>query len=426
MFGIRNTKRYLALASLCLVAASVTAQAQASVPLLVPSVSTTLNTASFKFTTSLPTKAVISIGTDKTYGLTVLDRSKTSHWITVRSLRPATTYYYAVRATPAKSKPMAKTGSFMTNAPGSVPATMTTQNNKVLINGVPSFLMMVDGWVCPTQQVIHDNAAMGLSIFAGVLATSCPDADPAQGITSLHDMLAANKAWWLGIGGDNGGTTQADLPELLNWEGSGISFISNIPSLVGCNDHSTGVLYRNTLSLARSRPVVYHTLLFDISSKVKNCINAPRLQSLFRTVVVAGASGVKFVTEPQATPAGLSISQEVQDQSAKLASEVATLGPVILNGAPLMVKTNPASAVKVRGWLYGGVMYFLAVNTEGKPAAATFSTTGLNGQATVQVLGENRVLKVANGVLADQFESLDSFQGSHWYKVLPPAPLAKK
>ncbi len=409
VLGIRNMKRCLVLAVLCLVVASVTTpQAQGTpTPSLISSVTATLNTVTVSVTTPVPTQLILSIGTDKTYGLSVLDRSKMLHRVTVRGLRPATTYYYAVQATPAKGRPSTASGMFATGPIG--PATVTAKNGKILLNGVPFFPIMADEFACPAQQIVDDNIALGINVL-----------DPSDGgsicdssVESLHAMLSG-KTWWLEhVGGYDAAAVQ-QLPELMNWQG-GITFTQTPSVLIGCNETSTDPLYQRIHGLAKVGPVIYWLWLSDPVPSVKNCLDGPRLQNLFWTVVAAGGLGMKYITQQRLDQsAGISVNSDVSEEAGILAKQMATIGPAILMGQHLLVTTDAkGAAVKLGAWQYGGVVYIVAVNTANSPATWTFTVPSPSNLNTTQVLWENRNVMNSSGMISDQFNPL----AVHIYKV---------
>jgi hypothetical protein len=98
-------------------------------------------------------------------------------------------------------------------------------------------------------------------------------------------------------------------------------------------------------------------------------------------------------------------SQPIADEIGRLSREIVSLAPALLaeDGAATVTPANTPVRVGVR--TYNGATYVIAVNSWIEPTTARIEVPGLRA-ATVHVLGENAVLKVRGGVIADSFRGL--------------------
>ena len=187
----------------------------------------TFTTATFTVATGVPTKLVISTGTDKRYLVPTPDRLRARHVVTVRGLAPDTAYNALVVATPKKGRPAKQWVEFTTLAPGDAPAVVTRLGNKLLLNGLPFYASLVDtDNPCP-DQVASGAANMKASILdyytGSYVPTSC-DGDPTLTWSAYLDNLLSGKLWLRASDNKVSGNNQSqalrnqNLKELLNWQ----------------------------------------------------------------------------------------------------------------------------------------------------------------------------------------------------------------
>ena len=412
--------RLMALAGMCLVVALAVIQAQPTKAgdtpgpnctqfgtVSVLSVCATLNTVNFQFTTTKPTSASISISTDRSFALTVLDsKLKKVHNVTIRSVAPATNYNYLVKATPKTGKPATWNGSFVPQPYGSVPMNIGASNmHKLTLNGVPFFV--IEHLVgCPTPETFAFDLSAGINAVEGA-TLSCPDpvGTPSDNAVALHAILDGQTAWRDSTTAP-GAQVPGGLPELLNW-GAGIRTENHqVGVLYGCTKQydSTVALYGAISKDAVSSPVV------SVNEIPKGgCINGARVRNIFWTIVEAGGGGVEYQY----------VHMDDLDDDARIATkqssdQMATLEPAIQNGKLITVRTTGCSSVKPRFVIYGGVLYGVAVNNNDTATRCTFSLPKTAGRV-VQRLWERGSVKLKAGSFSDKFSPL----GVHLYRVMP-------
>ena len=419
-------RRFVALlTTLCLVVATATAQAQATKPafkLTIKPTVTTFTTAKFVVTTSVATRLTIATGTDRNNLVPTPDRLKTGHVVSVRGLAPNTNYYALITATPKTGKAAKAWRTFKTAAPGSAPATVTSRGNKILLNGQPFFPIMVEGLTCPDQPTISSNGSMGVDIFDNGAMRGClENQDSLQSIPELHAMFGGKM--WLSDRNASDAQLLQGLPELLNWT-TNIAFLAAYNYVGGCGDYippsgstAAGGIFTSIQRASHSGPIGYYTDVTNLVGPGKRfCLVAADLKVIFWTVVAAGGSGIKYNTQlPWDPSTGVSVNSDVQVAAAQVAAWMGTLGPAILSGKSVQIKSDPKSTVKLAGWQYGGHTYLVAVNTDSKATRATFSVPGLTATTTAKVMWESRAVKFNNSTISDSFAPL----AVHIYQVAP-------
>jgi hypothetical protein len=402
----------LIISILCLVVAAATTTAPASKAGALPSCSKfgivtacpTLNQVKVSFTTSSPTTASVNTSVDTGYEQTVLDkRLKKVHSITIPE-NPAATYHIKVTATPSKGKSSTWVGSFTTGAIGSVPATVTSNGNKLLLNGVPSTLIMVYGYYCST----NSYTSSALSLGAKVIQEGSPQ--PCD-ITTLHAGLG-NQVWWY----SRSPTDQqqlAGLPELLP--------VTSTLRLVadpgwGCNRSSDTNFYNLVKAHSAQQPV---ESVLNVSENLdlrhKNCLSSEDLHSLFWTTFAASGMGVEYYAHG-ATVDSFSVLPTIPAQASADAARLATLTSGLAAGKNLVAKIDPTSAVKLRTWTYGGVIYVIAVNTGSSTTSASFTIPNTKSKTAVGLWGTPNLAVGKDGTTKASFKPL----GVSFWKLLPP------
>lgn len=417
--------RFVALMVLCLVVATAAAQAQATggFRIGVAPIVTTFTTAKFVVTTPVATRLTIATGTDRTYLIPTPDRLKFRHVVSVRGLAPNTNYYALITATPKTGKAVKVWKTFKTAAPGSAPATVTARGNKILLNGQPFFPIMVGAFTCPDQEFVRNVSLLGTSILDFVGGTGCGGdrtLTPAERVQKMHTLLNG-QVWWLERYARQEVDRQElqDLPELIggqlsvlkNWEQPIIedvcSATTKLYSAVAQSTITQTVVYWASLAIAPHR-----------SGEVW-CLDGQSLKMAYWTVVSAGGDGVAYSTRDAGNTSYFDVRPDVLAQAAKQSRQMATLGPCILTGKPVAVKSDTRSSLRFGAWRYGESTCIIAVNTKNTATIGTFGVDSLAKAKTAQVMWEGRNVKVASGSISDRFAPL----AVHIYKVLP-APVA--
>jgi hypothetical protein len=147
--------------------------------------------------------------------------------------------------------------------------------------------------------------------------------------------------------------------------------------------------------------------------------------------IVHGSLGLIYFChqfKPRFVEAGLLADEEMARAVGAINRQIHELGgvlqsPTIRDGASVRVSplqsdseraqaltTGPLATMVKR---HGGAVYLFAVRMEATPAKADMQLGGLQGKATVEVLGEDRAIDAFNGCFTDDFESY----AVHLYKV---------
>ncbi len=414
--------RLVALFVLCLVVAAVTAQAQANPAAQIAGLDcskVTFTTVTCAFTTNVPTQSSVATGTTKQVLVPTPDlRYRTRHSITVRGLMPNTRYLAVISATPKKGKLIRVGRLFQTAAPGSTPATVTSNGNKLLLNGQPFFPIMVRAFSpCPEAQTVVGTVSLGANIFEAfdsVLNCIGVGQDPAQWGQSLH-LALGNKLWWFE---HNTAARQhlqdQGLPELINWQATSL-----FADIAGNEDlcKSSRQLYEQMSKASKSKALLFMTPLAAFPGRPgeKWCLTAQALNRIYWTTVIAGLRGIEYITTDAGNGPDFDVPSDRVNQAAKLADQMATLGPALLTGKPLGVKSGVKSQVKVGAWQYVGTTYVIAVNTDDSAITGTFTVPN-NAAREAQVFWEGRNVKVKRGSISDRFTA----QAVHIYRLTAP------
>lgn len=416
MFGTLRIAHFVALATLCLVVATTTAQAQTRsfTPVITP---IGLNTVKVSFTTPTPTTASVSTSTDMSFALTVLDvRPKKVHNITIRALAPATTYNIKVVATPVKGKASMLVSSFPTGAIGSVPATLTTVNGKTYLNGVRYFPIVPVGRHCLDQALTDANLSMGIKLMPDPLLTDLDECTGAATSPGELDNLLRGRAWVYGTWADSVQAIQG-ASAILDWQAK-FRLLQEPGSLQGCSEYfaSSAPLFAAVKAEAKKGPTMYWVVLvnqIDPNSKPL-CLDGPGMRNVFWTSIIGGVQGLQYFTSMLVT-GKMNVRDDVAEAAGAAASCMVNIGPAILNGKPLTVAIDPKSPVKLGAWRYGGVTYIVAVNTEKSSTSVSFSVPGMGGIVAQTLCEPSRTLKLNGDSITDEFVPVDV----HTYRVMP-------
>ena len=380
------------------------------------SVCTTLNTAKISFSSTKPTTARIYTSFDKSYGLLVLDRRfKTTHSITIRSLTASTGYNIKLAVTPKTGKTAIYTGSFRTADIGSVPATVTAGNGWLLLNGVRFFPIVGLTGAClkDSDKLVDKYVAMGTNILQDV--ASC-DGNTDNWPDELGPMLG-NKSW---VDARTVGPAQVKalqaVPQYLDWQAPA-RLLQNPSSLLRCTGTlaSSAPLYAAVKNESGKGITMYMATLANHGTPTETpyCLDGTGMRNLFFTAVIANAQGLVYFPYIPVT-GQLDVLDDVAKAAKASAQCMSTLGPAILNGTHLQLQTTSGS-VKAAGWIYGGVTYIAAVNTERTAVSSTISLLNPRSTTAQTECEPSRTLKLVNGSLSDHFSPL----AVHFYRVAP-------
>ena len=379
-----------------------------------PTVSTTLTSATITIQTEVPTRANLSLSSDRSLALTVLDGLKTSHRITVHGLRPATTYNFRLRTMPVGGVETTQAAAtFSTATYGATAASATVSGKNVLINGSPffaivSYLHFVPGVfneTCPTPQIIKSNVAAGVELLIGQ-TSRCDESDLPTAISKLHSVLDQG-LWWAEDsqhGSYKGMDTElAPLPEhLADW--SSLLYSGTLiggPGIWECSGNGHGAVrpakaYSQIVTLAKTGPVEY----------AAGCLDAVHTPNETWLGIIAGARILVFYDDRASGLDAAGFTPQLD--------KIATLAPAFLNGRGIPLRASSPS-IRAAAWSFGGVNYVAAANITGRSVRASLG--GLLASTSADALWENRRVRVKNGSLVDGFRPFEV----HLYKVLPPS-----
>jgi hypothetical protein len=423
VFGIRIIKRLTALALLCAVVAPVTAaQARSTssattftTSTLVVGVNPSLSSAVFTVRTDTASKVSVMTGTDRQNMVgKVVATLKPSHTVTVTPLAPATSYFYSVTTTERNGRTSTKVGSFRTDGVRS--ATMSVKNGRFRLNGAPFFpIMGMMYTACPKQDVVIDNASMGVNVLDHWYTSNCYDSSkgirrPVTG-EELHSLLK-NRVWWL----ERKDAPVAGLPEQLDFADNLFLELS-AGDLWGCSPRgSSATTWYEKLKtsvaeqLAQETATVYFAAV-TATGGIKSCFNARRFTAQFWTAFLAGAAGFEYDNQHGSREDGVEVKADVMAQAGIETNRLKTLYPVVLSGDERQVNSSQ-NAVKARGWSWGGSLYVIAVNTANRDVSAELKLGGTRNGAA-KVLWERRSEAVRSGVLKEQFNAHEV----HFYRL---------
>ncbi len=396
--------------------------------------------------TAVPTTGRVSVGSPELGPTRWLPPTAlgTDHALTVGSLSPRRTFRVWIRSS-ADDGAQDETSFDVTTPAPTGPITAATGGGVLQLDGQPWFPLLVFG-LCS----VHIDTALAADI---TLVAFNPCGGLEEQLSALDGRaLSAGSAtdepsgdpgvigWFYPDEADAQGMTGDTLPTLpggptfltlTNHFYSGAEPLPQgrgmYPSLVARADVIGFDLYplqewcqrdrlvdvelaqRELVQLAAGKP----TFQWIEASEMK-CRETPGQEVTPETVraeswlaVIGGAAGLGFF--PAAWTA------EVEHAIRRVAEESAILTPSLLGRAiPTNVVDGPAT-VRLAAWTDGRAIVVAAVNAGRAPATARFSVDGVGGR-TLSVLGENRTITAAGGVLADVFAPLEV----HVY-VLPPA-----
>lgn len=136
--------------------------------------------------------------------------------------------------------------------------------------------------------------------------------------------------------------------------------------------------------------------------------------------LVRGAKGLIYFShefKPKFVEAGMLADAEMLAAITKINKQIHELAPVlnspsVKDGASVET-SNAEVPVECLVKRHGGATYLFAVGMRDGTTTASFKIAGLSGAAKATVLGEDRTVDVADGVLKDEFKPWDA----HLYKI---------
>lgn|GEM_PF-7108399 len=414
MTGTRNTLRFVALAALCLVVASVTASGTQATTTASVSVEAALNYATFAVQASSPSHFVVSVGTDTANMVSRKELAwKSADTIRISPLAPATHYYYTVSSTAKNGRTSVVRDSFDTG--GVEQANLSATTGRFLLNGVPFFPVMATAFgECPdTTNVVEADVAMGVNVLDHSGWPMCSNAQHTAHWPTAEELhgLLQNKIWWLERANRHNRnpdpnapqpTSFDSLPELLHLQGN----LTMDPNPGVCAI-SPAALYDKLVSKAGgSSPFVYNPNLADpgmaegATTSSGSCLDGDRMTAVFWASFLAGVDGMEYTTQiPVRQLDGVEVAGEVKAQAKRQAARLNTLYPAIVGSRGRAIPTAESS-IKAKAWSYGGNTYVVALNASGQSASAKLMV-GIHGRA--KVFWENRGESIVRGAIADHF-----------------------
>jgi hypothetical protein len=136
--------------------------------------------------------------------------------------------------------------------------------------------------------------------------------------------------------------------------------------------------------------------------------------------IIHGSKGLIYFVhewEPKFNESALLSDPQMLEAVTAINRQITELAPVLnsptIAGAANVLSDNDAVPIATMVKKHAGATYVFAVAMRAGETAAAFTIQGLEGDKTVQVLGENRTLASKNGVLKDKFQPWDV----HLYRV---------
>ena len=388
------TKRFAACIALGLVAASVTIPANASTHLGV-TVTPKVESMNFVFSTPVPTKVTLSMGTDKSYGLSVPDSLKKKHGITVHALRAGTQYYCSIRATPTKGK--AFTWSAPCPTAPVAPAAFSIKNGNVLAGGEPTFLTVLYLRSCPDESTPGNLSSLGAQVVSSGACLAPAPADNSAEVQQLNNVLT-NNAWWLEPNPAN--LSQLSSLAMLLGSRDNFNFPTDPGSLLGCKSSSGAGLASAISKAGTTKPAIADLYIASqLSPSIPNCLNDSGLRALVWESVARHVKGIELVPQlPWNDVYDTNLEQKVKS----LVLQIAALQPALLS-TPATVSAS--GSLVVGATRYFGTTYVVAVNPTVEPVDSSI-TAGSATSKLASVWHEGRQVKVRSRSFSDHFAPL--------------------
>jgi hypothetical protein len=407
----------LALAVIGLLTA-VSAQAQNAA--IAPRITTTAGSVTIKFSTAVPTTAIIYTSVDTSYATAMLDsRYKKLHAVTFKAA-PGRKYFLKIVATAKNHKSFKFNGGFTIAGAGSVSARITSGNGGFQVNGVPFFPRISYLYGCTDAQSFEQGVAtavnLGNNILEGVdVCSNMPDAQRSQ----LFGSQLTGKLWLR----DRDPASEAqlkDLPSVLDWQATetqigsgprGWSADDSYFRAFGCK--STALLYQNALQA--SGPTVYTMNLgrYAIRSGLQTCVTPSALAAEIWTAIVARVKGFRYASADAGNQDDYDVAHDLSAKASALAVQMDSLQPVLLSGqrGAIPVSSTDVRAISIK---YAGAVYVLAVNTASTSQTVSLKS-GIASGARFGRLWESGSVKQAKGVIFQHFAPL----AVHFYRAIP-------
>ncbi|HEY9713262.1 MAG TPA: hypothetical protein V6C72_07320, partial [Chroococcales cyanobacterium] len=143
----------------------------------------------------------------------------------------------------------------------------------------------------------------------------------------------------------------------------------------------------------------------SISSSKPNCMSGVDLARVFWLTIAAHGSGLEFISQDlpngdQESP--VTVNSDVQQQAKTESRQLAALGPCILTGKPVAIKSSE-DVVDVAAWQYGNSTCVMAINSTDHATNATLSIPSVGKAKTARVFWQGRSVKVAAGAVSESF-----------------------
>lgn len=374
------------------------------------SVDAQLNSASFSVRSDPSAAVSVATGTDSTNLFPKNDPVKRAmHEITISPLAPDTLYFYRVRSVSPKGVVTSKTGRFMTGQMQR--PTLSMSESGYLLNGVRTFPIMALAFdECPSQQVVSDDAVMGVQYLYHNTWYGCTPNDPNQSLTwltadALHALLGGQMGWIQD--GPRRGYNPPEAPPLPSWDNlqqlvslqGTLNTIPATPELVSCSTAPLVQFYQRPKGAAQNGPALFQIRVTSTYGPNTNCLTAQKAAPVIWGPLMAGADGELLVTQ---LDSGTSVSVNSNSQVAlgAQAKHLAALYPCLFGGTSYTASSNNAD-VKVIARKWGGGTCVVALNFGDQP-----ETVGLKlptGSVTAKVEWENRSVAAKSGTLTDRF-----------------------
>jgi hypothetical protein len=137
--------------------------------------------------------------------------------------------------------------------------------------------------------------------------------------------------------------------------------------------------------------------------------------------LIHGSKGIIYfahVFSPKFIEAGLLADREMTEAVAALNRQIQDLAPVLnspaVEGLARVSSSNEEVPLALMTKRHGGAIYLFAAAMGDGPTRGRFTIEGLEGNVAAEVLGEERIIQVAGGQFADEFQGY----GVHLYKIM--------
>jgi hypothetical protein len=136
--------------------------------------------------------------------------------------------------------------------------------------------------------------------------------------------------------------------------------------------------------------------------------------------IIHGSMGLIYFVhewEPKFNESALLADPQMLSAVAAINRQITDLAPVLnsptLEGLASAASDDKAVPVATMVKRHDGATYVFAVGMRDGQTAVTFTVQGLNGERTVEVIGENRTIVSTDGIFKDRFAAWDA----HLYRI---------